>query len=578
MNVNWTIAQCTEEQESQAQQIARELGLSLVVSRILVRRGLATKEEAEDYLQPKLSKQHDPFLMCGMEDAVSCLRYHVKSNRPIMITGDHDVDGVTSVALVHNVLRDHFAMAKRLHYHIPNGDDEGYGISRNCIDWAKALGCELIIAIDTGIKAVDEVAYARREGLDVIICDHHQADDKLPNATAILNPKQEDCNYPNPHLSGCGVGYKLMQALMMRESKPTSSLYNYLDLLGISTAADLVPLIGENRTFLVHGLHQLNSHPSVGIKALIEAAHISSDDKIDEGSIIYKLAPRLNAAGRMQNGQIAVDLLTATTPEEAVALCKKLEVYNQERRAIDQRMTEEAEALLSEVEDLSQEPIVMLYRADWHVGIMGIVAARMAERYRRPTLVMTKVGNEIIGSARSAKPHNIYAAIESCRDLLRNFGGHKYAAGLTTTEECLDELRTRLSAYVREHASDDALVATPLRMVDAQLGIDEITVELEAEIRKLAPYGLKNERPLFFTERMRDAGGTKVMGREEQHLKLRMTDRYCKNKPINGMALGQSRHAKWILSQQAFGICYSFEAPRSSSGIVHLSVKEIYTK
>ncbi len=575
MRANWTIKYLSETQEIAAQTIASSLGIGSVLSRLMVARGIDTVTLAEDYLRPKLASQHDPFLMLGMSEAVDCLRYHLKSRRPIMITGDHDVDGVTSVALLHNVLRDHFSCADRLHYHIPNDEDEGYGISRNCIDWAKALGCELIIAIDTGIKAIEAIDYARKAGIDVIVCDHHQTDEVLPRATAILNPKQAGCNYPNPHLSGCGVGYKLMQALFMREGLSLSKLYNYLDLIAISTAADLVPLVGENRTFLIHGLHQLTSHPSIGIRALLDQVHLYPGDKVDISSIIYKIAPRLNAAGRMQNGQLAVDLLTASSPNTAYKVCQRIEAYNQERRAIDIRMTHEAEEIIAGIDHLDEEPILVLYRPDWHVGIMGIVAARMAERYRRPVLVMTKQGDEVFASGRSFKPYNIYAAIENCRDLLKNFGGHKYAAGLTTEEQHIPEIRRRLKNFMQ--SKQDEPSQSDSVEIDALLAIEEITPELEQEIGLMAPFGLKNERPVFVTERMRDAGGSKVIGRDGQHLKLRMTDRYCKHKPILGLASGQSHQAKWVLSQQAFAIRYTFDEPKHQQTSVHLNIKEIYT-
>lgn len=575
MSKGWSISDLSLEQETTAQSISEALGLSLVFARLLTRRGITSIEQAEAYLYPKLSGLPNAFLMKDMETAVSTLRYHIKSRRPIMITGDHDVDGVTSVALIHNVLRDLFDCEGRLHYHIPNGDDIGYGISRNCIDWAKAQGCELIIAIDTGIKAIDAVSYARREGIDVIICDHHEPDPELPKANAILNPKQADCPYPNPHLSGCGVGYKLMQALLEREGIAPERLHSYLDLLAVSTAADLVPLIGENRAYLVHGLRELASAPSVGIKALLQQVQVYPGEAVDISTIIYKIAPRINAAGRMQNGQLAVDLLTATSVDYAYKVCQKLEVYNEERRLLDLRMTEEAEAQVQTLGDLSEQPILLLYHPDWHVGVMGIVAARMAERYKRPTLVLTKEGKDIVASGRSSRPINIYAAIESCRDLLKNFGGHKYAAGLTTTEDCLQELYLRIRTYIRQnnHSPDNEQAIE----VDAHLPIEEITPELEQELQLMAPFGLRNERPLFVTERMRDAGGSKVVGRDGQHLRLRMTDRYCRRKPITAIALGQSEYAKWVLSQQAFSICYTFEPAKYKTEGVHLNVKKIFT-
>lgn len=576
MEARWSVVELTQEQEEAAALIASSLSLRPLTARLLVRRGVLTVAEAEAYLNPRLEAQPSPFLMHGMERAVDSLRYHLKGRKPIMITGDHDVDGVSSVALVHNVLRDVMAYpTDLLHYHIPNGDDEGYGISRNCIDWAKALGCELIIAIDTGIKAIEAVDYARREGLDVIICDHHEADEQLPRATAILNPKQAQCSYPNPHLSGCGVAYKLMQGLLQREAMDGSKLYAYLDLLAISTAADLVPLVGENRAYLIHGLRQLSKQASVGLRALLDQVHIYPQDEVDISSIVYKIAPRLNAAGRMQNGQVAVDLLTASSAQEAYRVCQKIEDYNNERRSIDLLMTQQAEQMVEAMPQLEQEPILIVYRPDWHVGVMGIVAARLAERYRRPALVLTRVGAELIGSGRSSSPVNIYEALESCRDLLKNFGGHKYAAGLTTKEEHLPELGRRIKAQLLEAGKQ--MRCDDVRLVDAVLPIEEITPELERELALMAPFGLKNERPVFVTERMRDAGGSKVVGRDSQHLRLRMTDRYCKHKPIYGMALGQSDKAKWVLSQQAFGICYTIDEDKKGSGTVHLMVKEIYT-
>lgn len=578
MASKWTITTFSEAEEALALEIGTALSLSPIVARLLVKRGMVSVQDAERFINPKLNELPDPFLMYGMERAVSYLQRCIKARKPIMITGDRDVDGVTSVALLHNVLRDVFDYGKYLYYYVPGANDEGYGISRQCIEEALMYGCQVLIAVDTGVKAVKEVEYARSLGLEVIICDHHQADNHLPQASALLNPKLQECSYPNPHLSACGVVYKLMQALAIKECKDISRLYNYLDLIALSTAADLVPLVGENRALLIHGLHQLNSHPSIGMRALLELVHIRPDQRIDMATIIYKIAPRINAAGRMQNGQIAVDLFTASTAEKAYKICQQLEAYNEERRQIDQQMTEEAEALLGEDALLEKRPVLVLYKPDWHSGVMGIVAARIAERYRRPTIILTKIGDYLVGSGRASSPVNLYAAIESCRDLLINFGGHKYAAGLTIKEQSLATLKRRLEQYLL--GQDYLSVSEESTFhIDAVLGIDEITPELELELRKLAPFGLKNERPVFATYRLRDAGGSKTVGKEEQHLKLRMTDRYCKVKPLHGIALNQSHHIRWVTSQQAFGICYTLEENSYYSvSMLQLNVKDIMTK
>lgn len=579
MNKQWVVEDISAEEEALALEISVALTLNPIVSRLLVKRGVTSVSEARSFIDPKLNEQPNPYLMYGMDKAVSYLQRTMRSRKPIMITGDRDVDGVTSVALIHNALRDVFGYdSKLLHCYIPGGNDVGYGISRNCIEDALMSDCQLLIAVDTGIKAIKEVDYARSLGLEVIICDHHQADDTLPAASAILNPKLKECAYPNTHLSACGVAYKFMQALAIAENKELSKLYNYLDLLAISTAADLVPLIRENRAFLIHGLHQLNSHPCIGIKALLELSNIGADEHIDMGSIIYKIAPRLNAAGRMQDGQVSVDLLTASTEKQAYEICKKLEAYNLERRNLDMRITEEAETMIEQVPNLDKRSILILYQPDWHSGVMGIVAARIAERYNRPTIILTKIGDNVVGSGRASSPINLYAALESCRDLLINFGGHKYAAGLTIKEEKLPELKRRLEQFILSQHYEDADAQSTLK-IDAVLRIEDITLELAQDIGRLAPFGLNNNCPLFATYRLRDAGGSKAVGKEGQHLRLRMTDRYCRYKPLSGIALNQSEHTSWVMSQQSFAICYNLEKNTyfRSPGL-QLKVKDIQTK
>lgn len=572
----WTLLESNAEDIMIAQELSQALGMSLVVCKILVSRGIKSLEEARRYLHPNLLDLHDPCLMLGMERAVARLSEAIDADRPIMIYGDYDVDGTTSVSLVIRALREVFGHRK-VHYYIPNRNDEGYGISPRAIEETQRLGCDLIVSIDCGIKAIEEIAYAHSLGIDFVVCDHHEPDNILPKAYAILDPKQPQCHYPCKDLSACGVGYKLMQALAVARGIDHRKLYAYLDLLAISIAADIVPLVGENRIFLYHGLKQLNSHPSLGIRAIMQTAGLGGKTK-DLGSIIYHIAPRINASGRLMNGADAVALLTAKDEVSAWQASERLDEYNKQRRTLDLTITEEAEQMILDLgEEIEQKRILVLYQPNWHKGVLGIVASRLTERYHRPTLILTRSGRYVIGSGRSMRSVNLYAAIEACKDLLVNFGGHKHAAGLTIEEEHIPAFREALERYFEQNISMDRLI--PKVQVDAVLNVDEITPRLRDEIALMAPFGLRNERPLFATYRLRDAGGTKVVGKQLQHLKLRMTDRYCKHRPLNGIALGLADYAPWILRQQSFGICYTIEENTFyDKSFMQLNIKDIHTQ
>lgn len=512
--------------------------------------------------------------MQDMGRAVERLVRAIEQGERIMLFGDYDVDGTTAVSLVYSFLRDYTDAAERLCYYIPDRYDEGYGINHKAISHAEQAGVSLIVSLDCGIKAVEEVAYAGERGIDFIICDHHQPGETLPNASAILNPKRADDHYPTKHLSGCGVGFKLVQGLIQRLSLEPSLAYQYLDLLAISIAADIVPILGENRILAVHGLKQLNTAPSTPIRAIMQTCELERG-RIDMGSIVFKIAPRINASGRMMNGRQAVELLLCQELPEALHLCKRLEDYNDQRRELDLELTHEALELLRRSPELLERRALVLYRPEWHKGVLGIVASRLAERFHRPTIILTGTGDEVSASARSAGGVNLYKALEACQDCLINFGGHPFASGLTIAQERIGEFSDRLDAYLHEHIEDSEL--EPNYCADDELKLTDLTPQMMRELSAMAPFGAGNEAPLFVTRRLRDAGGSRVVGKGDRHIKLRLTDQYCNHKPINAIALRQAVHAPHILRQQLFDLCYTIEENTFyGNGFMQLQVKDIH--
>ena len=553
----WEIRRYTPEDEGLANTLASQLGLYPAIGRLLVDRGIKSKEQAQDFFTPSLEQLHDPFLLEDMGRAVERLNRAVEQGEHILIYGDYDVDGTTSVALLYRYLRSHCLSAEHLHYYIPDRYDEGYGITPTGVDHAAKLGVTLIISVDTGIKAIREIAYAKELGIDFIVCDHHTPDETLPPALAILNPKRRDNRYPFTELSGCGVAFKLVQGLAQHRGLPFETLLPLLELLVLSIAQDRVSILGENRIFTYHGLQQINTHPSIAITYLMRLGKIQPG-RVDMASIYYELGPRINAAGRMAHGAESVKLLIAEDHETAEAQSQILDTYNRQRQDLDQQVTRQAIELIEQDQGLLTKPILILYHPEWNKGVMGIVAARLADRYHRPVIILSRSGNYLAGSGRSSGGFDLYQAIQSCSDCLENFGGHIFAAGLTIREDRLDEFRSRMESYAMK-AQHGSQHTSPVLTIDAELRPSDISRALLRQIELLYPFGTDNERPLFLARGMRDAGGTRPVGKAQQHLSLRMTDSYQRIRPIHGFALGLARYAQDITRHSAFALCFELE-------------------
>ena len=553
----WEIRRYTPEDEGLANTLASQLGLYPAIGRLLVDRGIRSKEQAQDFFAPSLEQLHDPFLLEDMGRAVERLNRAVEQGEHILIYGDYDVDGTTSVALLYRYLRSHCLSAEHLHYYIPDRYDEGYGITPTGVDHAAKLGVTLIISVDTGIKAIREIAYAQELGMDFIVCDHHTPDETLPPALAILNPKRRDNRYPFTELSGCGVAFKLVQGLAQHRGLPFETLLPLLELLVLSIAQDRVSILGENRIFTYHGLQQINTHPSIAITYLMRLGKIQPG-RVDMASIYYELGPRINAAGRMAHGAESVKLLIAEDHETAEAQSQILDTYNRQRQDLDQQVTRQAIELIEQDQGLLTKPILILYHPEWNKGVMGIVAARLADRYHRPVIILSRSGHYLAGSGRSSGGFDLYQAIQSCSDCLENFGGHIFAAGLTIREDRLDEFCSRMESYAMK-AQHGSQHTSPVLTIDAELRPSDISRALLRQIELLYPFGTDNERPLFLARGMRDAGGTRPVGKAQQHLSLRMTDSYQRIRPIHGFALGLARYAPDITRHSAFALCFELE-------------------
>lgn len=447
----WNKTPYTLEQDELGKKLAKMLNIHPLLGRILVTRGIDTEEKARDFFKPQLQHLHDPFLMKDMDLAVQRLNQAIGNKERILVYGDYDVDGTTAVSLVYTFIRKYYS---NVDYYVPDRTDEGYGVTKHGIDYAASLGVSLIIVLDCGVKAIAEVAYAKTIGIDFIICDHHVQDEKLPDAVAVLNTKRTDNTYPCEHLSGCGVGFKFMQAFAADNGIEFHHLIPLLDLVAVSIAADIVPVIGENRILAHFGLAQLNSNPRVGFKAIIDRCGLTGKE-IQMTDIVFKIGPRINASGRMMCGQESVDLLTEKNLAKAIEISNKINLYNEQRKNLDKTMTEEATQLVTEDPDFDEKQGIFLYNKEWHKGVIGIVASRLTEEFRRPTIVMTMNGGLAMGSARSYAGFNIYEAIESCRDLLDSFGGHTYAAGLSMKEENVPEFAARFERYVDNHIDEN---------------------------------------------------------------------------------------------------------------------------
>ena len=568
MHFKWNYEPPTPEQRQAANELGEKLNISPILASLLIRRGISTESEAKRFFRPQLSDLINPFLMKDMYVAVDRLNDAMGRKERILVYGDYDVDGCTAVALVYKFLRQYYS---NIDYYIPDRYDEGYGVSQKGLEYAKETGVKLIIILDCGIKAIKEIAYAKTLGIDFIICDHHVPDEEMPPAVAILNPKREDDSYPFKHLCGCGVGFKFMQAFAKNNGIPFSRLIPLLDFCAVSIASDLVPVEGENRTLAFHGLKQLNQSPSIGLKAIIEICGLTNRE-LTMSDIVFKIGPRINASGRMMNGREAVDLLVERDLQRGLTMATRINEYNEQRKDVDKQMTVEANEIVERLESQQHQRSIVLYDEGWKKGVVGIVASRLTELYFRPTVVLTIIDGMASGSARSVAGFDVYDAVKSCRDLLENFGGHTYAVGLTMRQEKIPEFRRRFQEYVDNHILPEQTQQT--LDIDMELDFQQINKRLLNELKRLAPHGPGNSKPLFITRNVFDYGTSKVVGRHQEHIKLELVD--SKSAVVmNGIAFGQSAAARYIKSKRSFDIVYTIEENTYKRGEVQLQIEGI---
>ena len=552
-------------------QLAQELGVDRVLASLLVQRGITTYEQARKFFRPDLSMLHDPFLMKDMDAAVTRLHDGVEKGEKILIYGDYDVDGTTAVALVYLFIKKH--LHGNVDYYIPDRYDEGYGVSYKGIDWAYENGFTLIISLDCGIKAVEKVKYATGKGIDFIICDHHLPDEELPAAVATLDPKREDCNYPFDDLCGCGVGFKLVQGYAQKYGIPFEKITPLLDLVAVSIAADLVSVTDENRVLAFYGLKQINEAPCKGLLSMIKLCGLDKH-RITLDDIVFKIGPRINAAGRMQSGRTAVDLLTSRNDEDAIKIGETINVHNNDRKNIDREITYEAIKMAKELPGFAGKKSTVVYNPSWHKGVVGIVASRLVEAYYRPTIVLTNSNGFVTGSARSIPGFDLYEAIESCSDLLENFGGQTYAAGLTLREENLPEFVRRFESHVREKITKEIL--TPIIHIDSFLEFRQITPKFFRILKQFQPFGPGNLSPVFITENVYDNGNGRRVGTDNGHLKLELIQEDEPYRHISAIAFNKSEHFDHMQMGNPVDICYSI-AENYYRGIanIQLRIKDI---
>ena len=568
MHFKWNYEEPTPELEKSAKELADKLSISPILAKLLIHRGITTESAAKRFFRPQLSDLINPFLMKDMDIAVDRLNDAMGRKERIMVYGDYDVDGCTAVALVYKFLQQFYS---NIDYYIPDRYDEGYGVSKKGIDFAHETGVKLIIILDCGIKAIQEIEYAKSLGIDFIICDHHVPDDVMPPAVAILNPKRPDDPFPFKHLCGCGVGFKFMQAFAKNNNIPFSRLIPLLDFCAVSIAADIVPVVDENRILAFHGLKLLNTNPSIGLKAIIDICGLNGRE-LSMSDIVFKLGPRINASGRMENGKESVDLLVERDFGQALKMAKHINEYNEQRKDIDKQMTEEANLIVSRLETQKHNSSIVLYDEGWKKGVIGIVASRLTEIYFRPTVVLTRDGDLATGSARSVTGFDVYSAIKSCRDLLINFGGHTYACGLTMKWENVKEFRDRFHQYVAEHIAPEQTEA--MLNIDAMIDFKDITKQLHADLKKFSPFGPCNSKPVFCTQNVYDYGTSKVVGREQEHIKLELVD-YISSTVMDGIAFGQSAAAPYIKRRRSFDIAYTIEDNIFKKNQVQLQIEAI---
>ncbi len=550
MKKRWVVN--TPPEWEKIETLSKQLNCSHVIANLLIQRGIETAGEAHAFFNPTLNMLHDPFLMKDMDKAVARLEKAIQTEEKIMIYGDYDVDGTTAVALLYKYLKN---KCEKPEYYIPDRYTEGYGVSIRAIDYAAQHGITLMIVTDCGVKAVEKVRYAQTKGVDVIICDHHTPGEQLPEAVAVLDPQRSDCNYPYRWLSGCGVSFKLAQAYSLKHDLPMSELYSLLDLICVSIASDIVPITGENRILAHYGLQQLNERPSLGLNTILKFSGINKPLTIND--IVFRIGPKINAAGRVESGNKSVELLIADDAQKAMEVAESINNFNDQRKKLDHNITEEALEYIGQAQYDQSQKATVLFNPNWHKGVIGIVASRLTEYYYRPTVILTESNGLATGSARSVEGFDLYYAISQCSEYLENYGGHKYAAGLTLKLENIEPFRKRFQQIVSETITDEMLI--PQINIDAQIKLGDITPELYNMIQKFAPFGPNNNIPVFMTENVTNFIGSKQVGRNNEHLKLVVVDdtRICNDR--SGIAFSMGDYFNRISKGEYFDICYTLQ-------------------
>jgi single-stranded-DNA-specific exonuclease len=552
------------------QELAQALAIDCSLANLLVQRGITDYDAAKTFFRPQLSDLHDPFLMKDMDKAVERLQKALSSNEKIMVCGDYDVDGTTAVALVYSFLK---SLGAQVCYFIPERYRDGYGVSLRGIDLAHSQGATLIIVLDCGIKAVEKVAYAKSKGVDFIICDHHLPGNEIPAAVAVLDPQRVDCSYPYRELSGCGVGFKLMQAYCQKNNIPFDKLTPLLDLVAVSIASDIVPLTGENRVLAHHGLLQINNNPSKGLSAIIKCSGLQ-EHNITIDDIVFRIGPRINAAGRMESGTTAVDLLTAECDEVADEFSSIINDQNNDRKHVDRSITLEAIELIEKDAEYESKKTTVLYNPSWHKGVVGIVASRLIETYYRPTIVLTESNGLATGSARSIPGFDLYQAIESCADLLENFGGHMYAAGLSMKADKVEIFKKRFEDFSAEQLTDDMLI--PQVEIDAELNFTEITPKFYRILKQFQPFGPGNMSPVFIAQGAYGNGNVRLVGAENSHLKKDLIQEKNLHNSFPAIAFGQAELFQHLQSGKPVDVCYSITENEYRGNVnLQLRIKDI---
>ncbi len=563
-------------------ELARALNISTLLATLLVQRGVKNFREAKDFFRPKLLQLHDPFLMRDMAKAVNRIEMGIKHREKILVYGDYDVDGTTAVALVYTFLK---SIYKEIDFYIPDRYSEGYGISRAGVDYANENNFSLVIALDCGIKAIDNIAYAAEKNIDFIIVDHHRPGDELPPAFAILDPKRPDCPYPYKELSGCGLGFKLVQAFSKKNGLPFKRLEKFLDLVVVSIASDIVPITGENRILAYYGLKLVNSNPRPGFTAILNYSNIKKkadlqilkeefafNRKLSISDLVFLIGPRINAAGRMESGNNSVELLISKNIETALEKAVQINQFNTERRNLDTQITQHALELIANDVEHPHKKSTIVFHPDWHKGVLGIVASRMTESYYRPTIVLTQSNGFITGSARSVKDFDVYDAIDQCYDLLEHFGGHKYAAGLSIRPENFEAFKQKFEEYVTDNIDDEMLI--PEIEIDARIKLNNISTKFFRILKQFAPFGPENMAPIFLTEGVVDTGYACIVGKN--HLKLSVTHPDISSFPVAGIAFQQGDKLPIVQSGQPFSICYHIEENEWNGHVsLQLNIKDI---